>query len=52
MGVVLVVIGVLVTLDLNFNVSLDWLEDWWPLGLVLAGGWVIYRSRQDKNSGD
>ncbi len=45
-GVVLVVIGVLVILDLNFNVSLQWLENWWPLFLVGFGGWLIVKGRQ------
>jgi hypothetical protein len=46
LGVILVVVGVLVILDLNFSVSLAWLEDWWPLSLVGFGGWLIMKGRQ------
>jgi len=46
LGVVLVVVGGLIILDLNFNVSLVWLEDWWPLALVGFGGWLIVKGRQ------
>lgn len=47
-GIALVIIGILIILDLNFNVSLEWLEDWWPLGLVGMGGWLIVKARQSK----
>ncbi len=45
-GVVLVVIGVLFILDLNFDVSLSWIKDWWPLMLIAFGGNLIYKARQ------
>ena len=43
-GGILVLIGVLFILDLNFDVSMAWIEDWWPLilvGLLLL--WLAYR---------
>lgn len=46
-GVILVVVGLLILLDLNFGVSLEWLEDWWPIGLVGFGGWLIFKARQN-----
>lgn len=45
-GVILVIIGVLFILDLNFNVSLSWIKDWWPLMMIAFGGNLIYKSRQ------
>ncbi len=45
-GIVLVLIGVLFVLDLNFDISLDWLENWWPLALVLVGGRLIWQARR------
>ena len=45
-GVALVVIGLLFILDLNFNVSMNWIEDWWPLILVAFGARLIYKARQ------
>ena len=47
-GVVLMVIGLLFILDLNFEVPLDWLADWWPLALVLVGARMVWQSRQAK----
>ena len=45
-GVILIVVGVLAILDLNTGFSLEWLEDWWPLGLVAGGVWLILRARR------
>ncbi len=45
-GVALVVIGILFILDLNFDVSMNWIEDWWPLLLVVFGARLIYKARQ------
>ena len=44
-GVILVVLGTLFILDLNFGVSLEWIENWWPLALVAGGGWLILKGR-------
>jgi hypothetical protein len=51
-GWVLMIVGIFALANTVFDVSLQWLEDWWPLGLVAAGGWLIYRSRQDRGSED
>ncbi len=45
-GVVLVLFGVLFILDLNFDVSLSWIKDWWPVLLIAFGGNLIYKARQ------
>lgn len=45
-GIVLMALGVLFILDLNFDVSLDWIEDWWPLVLVIFGARLIFNARQ------
>lgn len=45
-GVIMIAIGLLFLLDLNFDVPLDWLEDWWPLVLVLIGGRMVWQSRR------
>ncbi|MDX2473829.1 MAG: DUF5668 domain-containing protein, partial [Candidatus Krumholzibacteria bacterium] len=45
-GVVLVIIGVLFILDLNFDISLSWIKDWWPVLLVAFGGNLIYQARR------
>lgn len=45
-GGILIAVGLLFLLDLNFDVPLDWLADWWPLILVLIGGRMIWQSRR------
>ena len=46
-GGVLVLIGVLFILDLNFNVSMEWVENWWPLILILVGVNLVYKARKN-----
>ncbi len=48
-GVLLMVVGILIFLDLNFGVSLAWLEDFWPVGMVAFGGWLVFKGRQGKD---
>jgi hypothetical protein len=52
-GVLLVIIGGIALAYTRFGIALDWLEDWWPLGLILMGGYLIYhplayRKKQQK----
>ena len=43
-GVALIVLGGLALAYTRFNVSMAWLERWWPLALVIAGAYLIYKS--------
>jgi hypothetical protein len=45
-GVFLVVMGTLFLLDLNTDLSMTWIEDWWPLVLVGGGVWLIVKARR------
>ncbi len=45
-GILLVIAGILILLDLNFDVSLEWIESWWPVGLIGLGGWLVFKGRQ------
>jgi hypothetical protein len=46
--VLLVAVGVTLFLNTMFDVPLDWLAQWWPLGLVGAGAWLIFSDRRAK----
>ncbi len=46
-GAVLVIIGTLFIMDLNFGISLEWVGNWWPLFLVLGGVYLILKARKD-----
>lgn len=50
-GALLVVIGLLFFLDLNFGVSMSWLKDWWPMGLVAGGLYLIFAAVNRKKQG-
>jgi hypothetical protein len=47
-GVLLVVVGMLTLLNLRFHLSLAWLEQWWPAGLVLLGLYLVIRAIKDR----
>lgn len=49
-GAVLVVLGLLLFLNRNFDISLEWLEDWWPLGVMGLGIWLIVKARRGRDS--
>jgi len=47
-GLALVVVGLALLLNTRFDVSLAWVEDWWPLapalfGVYLVGRWIVER---------
>lgn len=49
LGVVLIVVGTIFFLDTKFGMNMDWLEEWWPIALVVGGVWLIYKARSSKN---
>jgi hypothetical protein len=49
-GVLLVAAGLLLFAHTMFYVSLDWLARWWPLALVGAGAWLVYRDWRTKQA--
>lgn len=48
LGVGLILAGTLSLLNLRFGFSLAWLADWWPVGLVLLGIYLVGRAVQDR----
>jgi len=51
-GVALIAAGLIFFSNTMFNVSLEWLEDWWPVALIVAGGWLVYKSRVSETARD
>jgi hypothetical protein len=49
-GIGLIVVGLLTLLNLKFNISLVWLEQWWPAGLVLLGIYLVTRAIKDRTA--
>jgi hypothetical protein len=48
-GVVLVGIGLILFFHTKFDMSLEWLEEWWPLAAVGFGIYLIVKGRQSKS---
>jgi hypothetical protein len=40
-GLVLMALGILIFLNTRYGYSLEWLEEWWPIGLVAVGVWLL-----------
>ncbi|MCZ6725893.1 MAG: DUF5668 domain-containing protein [Acidobacteria bacterium] len=47
-GTVVALVGFVLLLNTRFGVSLDWLDEWWPMALIAFGAYLIYKARQDK----
>jgi hypothetical protein len=47
-GVVLIVAGAVALSHTRFGYSMEWLNRWWPVGLVLFGVYLIYKSYQTR----
>ncbi len=47
-GTVLVVVGFALLLHTRFDVSLEWVEDWWPVAPMVLGGYLIFMALQER----
>lgn len=49
LGVVLIVAGTIFFMDTKMNMDMEWLEEWWPISLVIGGVWLVIKSRASKD---
>lgn len=47
-GVILIIAGGIILSHTAYGLSLTWLEDWWPAGLFLIGGYLIVKGIQER----
>jgi hypothetical protein len=47
-GVSVALLGFVLLLYTRFDVSLDWLHEWWPVALIAFGGYLVYKAKQEK----
>jgi hypothetical protein len=47
-GVLLVLIGLIATLDQFFHIDFEWLFKLWPVALMVIGLWLIAGSLRDR----
>jgi hypothetical protein len=48
-GVALTVIGLIALSNTQFGISLDWIENWWPVAPIALGAYLIFQSMKDKS---
>ena len=51
-GVALIAFGILLLLNTLLGVPLDWLASWWPMGLIVLGGYLLAKAKQDRRDAD
>jgi hypothetical protein len=49
-GACLIAFGLILLLHTRFDMSLDWMEEWWPMVVIIAGGYLLVRAIQDRQS--
>jgi hypothetical protein len=47
-GALLVGAGLLMLLHTRFDMTLTWVEDWWPVAPILIGVWLIYKNLESQ----
>jgi hypothetical protein len=47
-GLTLIIAGGIILSHTAYGLSLTWLEDWWPAGLFLVGGYLIVKGVQER----
>jgi hypothetical protein len=50
LGLILVVVGTLALLEQRFGVSMEWVYQWWPAGLVLLGVYLLVKAIRDRQA--
>ncbi len=53
-GLALVALGAILLMDTRFDMSMVWLEEWWPAAIIGFGAYLVLRAAQErsKQSGD
>jgi len=51
-GILLIAAGAILTGHTGFGYSLEWLESWWPIALVILGVYLIYRNVMERKKED
>lgn len=49
-GVALIVIGILFLMNTALDYSMEWVADWWPMGPILFGAYLVYQAVTEKKN--
>lgn len=47
-GSLIAAFGFLLLLETAFEMRLDWLEDWWPVGIIAFGLYLVWKAIEDR----
>lgn len=47
-GLILIAVGVIFLSNTLFDISLAWIEDWWPVAPIAFGAWLLYQGVKEK----
>lgn len=50
-GAALVALGILFLVNIQFGYSIDWILDWWPVGLIGVGGYLFWKGYAQRTGG-
>ncbi|MDX1490722.1 MAG: hypothetical protein R3332_05510 [Pseudohongiellaceae bacterium] len=48
-GITLAVVGLIALSNTRFGISLDWIEDWWPIAPIALGIYLVYGALKEKS---
>lgn len=49
-GACLIALGVVLLSNTLLGLPLDWIQSWWPVTLIVFGGYLAYKAVQDRSS--
>jgi predicted ABC-type sugar transport system permease subunit len=51
-GIVLMAVGLLLLLHLKFDVSMAWIEEWWPVLPIVLGAYLVMKAIRSRQGGN
>lgn len=49
-GATLIAVGFILLLHTRFGISLDWVDEWWPVAPMIFGAYLLVRAIQERRS--
>jgi hypothetical protein len=49
-GMALTILGVILLANTRFGMTLDWVEEWWPLAPILVGVYLLAKALQERRA--
>jgi hypothetical protein len=47
-GLLLIAVGTLSIAHIRFHISMDWLQNWWPVALVIVGVYLVWQAVMER----